>query len=96
MQPHQVHRDLYLDAELFALEMQRLWARSWLYVGHTSQVPDAGDFITAQLGAQPVLMVRQGDGGVSVLLNRCAHKGSMLTVEPRGHMGGTLRCPYHS
>ena len=96
VQPHQVHRDLYLDAELFALEMQRLWARSWLYVGHISQILNAGDFITAQLGAQPVLMVRQGGGGVSVLLNRCAHKGSMLTVEPRGHMGGTLRCPYHS
>lgn len=96
VQPHQVHRDLYLDAGLFALEMQRLWARSWLYVGHTSQIPNAGDFITARLGAQPVLMVRQSDGGVSVLLNRCAHKGSMLSVEPHGHMGRTLRCPYHS
>lgn len=96
VQPHQVHRDLYLDPGLFALEMQRLWARSWLYVGHTSQVPSPGDFITAQLGAQPVLMVRQADGGVAVLLNRCAHKGSMLTVEASGHMGRTLRCPYHS
>ena len=95
-QPHQVHRDLYLDADLFRLEMQRLWARSWLYVGHTSQVPNAGDFVTVQLGSQPVLMLRQADGGVAVLLNRCAHKGSMLTVEPAGNAGRTLRCPYHS
>ena len=96
VQPHQVHRDLYLDAELFALEMQRLWARTWLYVGHTSQVPQVGDFITAWLGTQPVLMLRQADGGIRVLLNRCAHKGSQLTVEPHGNAGRTLRCPYHA
>jgi phenylpropionate dioxygenase-like ring-hydroxylating dioxygenase large terminal subunit len=96
VQPHQVHRDLYLDADLFVLEMERLWARCWLYVGHASQVPEAGDFITAQLGNQPVLMLRRGDGGISVLLNRCAHKGAMLTREPRGNAGRTLRCPYHA
>ena len=96
VQPHQVHRDLYLDPELFALETQRLWARTWLYVGHTSQVPEAGDFITVQLAGQPVLMLRRADSGVSVLLNRCAHKGAMLTAEPSGNAGRTLRCPYHS
>lgn len=96
VQPHQVHRDLYLDPTLFDLEMQRLWARCWLYVGHASQVPQAGDFITAQLGSQPVLMLRRTDGGVSVLLNRCAHKGAMLTREPSGNAGRTLRCPYHA
>jgi len=91
-----VHRDLYLDSELFAFEMQRLWASTWHYVGHASQVPQPGDFITAQLGAQPVLMLRQADGAISVLLNRCAHKGTQLTVEPSGNAGRTLRCPYHS
>jgi phenylpropionate dioxygenase-like ring-hydroxylating dioxygenase large terminal subunit len=96
VQPHQVHRDLYLDPALFELEMQRLWARCWLYVGHASQVPEAGDFITVQLGSQPVLMLRRADGGLSVLLNRCAHKGSMLTREPCGNAGRTLRCPYHA
>ena len=96
VQAHQVHRALYLDAELFAIEMQRLWARTWLYVGHTSQVPEPGDFITAQLGTQPVLMLRQADGGVKVLLNRCAHKGAQLSVERSGNAGRTLRCPYHS
>ncbi len=96
VQAHQVHRDLYLDADLFALEMQRLWARTWLYVGHASQIPETGDFISALLGAQPVLMLRRADGGISVLLNRCAHKGAQLTLEPHGNAGRTLRCPYHS
>ena len=96
VQPHQVHRDLYLDEDLFKLEMQRLWACSWLYVGHASQAPQPGDFITAQLGTQPVLMLRQADGGIKVLLNRCAHKGTMLTLQPHGNAGRTLRCPYHA
>ena len=95
VQPHQVHRSLYLDARLFALEMQLVWARSWLFVGHASQVPQPGDFITTQLGAQPVLMLRQADGGIHVLHNRCAHKGSLLTAAPSGNTGRMLRCPYH-
>lgn len=95
VQPHQVHRDIYLDARIFALEMQHLWARSWLFVGHASQVPQAGDFISTQLGAQPVLMLRQADGGINVLHNRCAHKGSQLTNAPSGNTGRLLRCPYH-
>ena len=42
-----VHRDVYIDLEVFQLEMERLWSRTWIYVGHTSQVPRAGDFVTA-------------------------------------------------
>jgi phenylpropionate dioxygenase-like ring-hydroxylating dioxygenase large terminal subunit len=95
VQPHQVHRDIYLSDEVFALEMRELWPRSWLFVGHASQVPRAGNFATALLGDQPVLMVRQADGGVAVLLNRCAHKGAPLATEPAGHFDRYVRCPYH-
>ncbi len=95
VQPNQVHRSLYTDPHIFALEMQRLWARSWLFVGHDSQVPQAGDFITTTLAGQPLLMVKQTDGGVAVLHNRCAHKGAQLTLQPAGHAGRTLQCPYH-
>ena len=42
VQAEQVHRDLYLSPDIFTLEMQRLWARAWLFVGHDSQVPKAG------------------------------------------------------
>ncbi len=95
VQPNQVHRSLYTSPQIFTLEMQRLWARSWLFVGHDSQVPQAGDFITTTLAGQPLLMVKQPDGSVAVLHNRCAHKGAQLTLEPAGHAGRTLQCPYH-
>ena len=60
---HEVHRDVYRCPRVFALEMQRLWARAWLFVGHESQVPTPGDLVALQLAGQPVLMLRRGPGG---------------------------------
>ena len=91
-----VHRDLYVDPEVFQLEMERLWSRTWIYVGHTSQVPQAGDFITVDIAAKPLILVRQTDGSVRVLMNRCAHKGTKLVYDFAGNAGKTLRCPYHA
>ncbi|MEM5404368.1 aromatic ring-hydroxylating dioxygenase subunit alpha [Paraburkholderia unamae] len=96
VQDEQVHRDVYLDEEVFALEMERLWSRAWVYVGHDSQVPQAGDFITADIAGQPVIMVRQPDGTVKVLRNRCAHKGARLVSQASGNVGRFFRCPYHA
>ncbi len=96
VRPDSVHRDLYVDAELFELEMEHLWRNTWVYVGHDSQVPGAGDYFTTQIGREPVIMLRGSDGTVRVLANRCAHKGAKLVSAPQGRCaGGALRCPYH-
>jgi benzoate/toluate 1,2-dioxygenase alpha subunit len=91
-----VHRDVYIDPEVFQLEMERLWSRTWIYIGHTSQVPNAGDFITADIAAKPVILVRHTDGKVRVLMNRCAHKGTKVVYDTAGNTGKTFRCPYHA
>ena len=91
-----VHRDVYIDPEVFQLEMERLWSRAWIYVGHASQVPNAGDFITADIAAKPVILVRHTDGKVRVLMNRCAHKGTRVVGDTAGNTGKAFRCPYHS
>jgi phenylpropionate dioxygenase-like ring-hydroxylating dioxygenase large terminal subunit len=96
VKPDQVHRDLYLDPELFALEDERLFRRSWVYVGHASQVPNAGDFLTARIGTCPVIMIRQADRSIRVLINRCAHKGAEILSESCGNVGRAIRCPYHA
>lgn len=96
VRPDEIHRDLYIDPELFELEMEQLWRHTWLYVGHDSQIPDPGDFYTAVLAREPVIMIRGGDGLVRVLPNRCAHKGTRLASAVHGKCaGGVLRCPYH-
>jgi phenylpropionate dioxygenase-like ring-hydroxylating dioxygenase large terminal subunit len=91
-----VHRDVYVDDEVFELEMQRLWSRTWIYVGHDSQVPRAGDYATVPIAGRPTLMLRGEDGEVRVLMNRCAHKGALLVSDGCGNTGKFLRCPYHA
>ncbi len=95
VQPHQVHRSIYTSAKIFDLERQRVWARSWLFVGHDSHVPQPGDFITTELNGQPLLMLRRKNGGIALLHNRCAHKGAPLATAASGHAGRFLRCAYH-
>jgi benzoate/toluate 1,2-dioxygenase subunit alpha len=92
----EVHKDCYIDDEVFALEMEHLFANTWVYVGHASQVPNVGDFYGTTVGDQPVVMVRHTDGSVRVLHNRCAHKGVQLVPEGTGHTGKFFRCPYHA
>ena len=85
IEPGRVHRRVYTDPDLFELEMDRIFGRAWLFVGHTSQVPNPGDFITTDLGRQPIILVRHRDGSVHVLLNRCTHRGAKVVNERRGH-----------
>ena len=90
-----VHRDVYLSPALFDLEMERLWRSAWVYVGHDSQVPNAGDFLSVNIARQPLLLLRGPDGVLRVLLNRCAHKGARLVGANSGNCGKLLRCSYH-
>jgi phenylpropionate dioxygenase-like ring-hydroxylating dioxygenase large terminal subunit len=92
----EAHKDLYIDQELFELEMSQLFVNTWVYVGHASQVPKGGDFTTTTIGTQPVVMVRQADGSIKVLHNRCPHKGVKVAGEACGNTGKFFRCPYHA
>lgn len=92
----EVHRDVYVSEEVFQLEMEHMFPNSWVYVGHDSQVPNAGDYFGTTIGTQPVLLVRHTDGTVKVLHNRCPHKGTRITSETCGNTGKFFRCPYHA
>lgn len=96
VRPDCVHRDLYVNPELFELEMEQLWRNVWIYVGHDSQIPTSGSFYSTQIGREPVIMIRDTNGEVRVLPNRCAHKGTKLVSAVHGKCAGNiLRCPYH-
>lgn len=93
----EIHKHCYVDEEVFHLEMTHLFANTWVYVGHASQVPQPGDYFATTVGDQAVVMVRHEDGSVRVLHNRCAHKGVQLVNDgSSGHTGRFFRCPYHA
>ena len=96
IQPDRVHRDLYISPELFELEQENFFANTWNYVGHDSQLPEPGDYITTDIAGQPLIVVRHTDGSVRAMMNRCAHKGSRLVSAACGNTGKFFRCPYHA
>ena len=89
-----VHRSLYTDPDIFDLEMERIFERNWVYVGHDSLVPRPGDFLTTRIGSRPVVMSRDADGKIYVLRNSCGHRGAVVCVEDKGN-AELFRCCYH-
>lgn len=96
VRPAEVHKDLFISEEIFQLEMEHLFANTWVYVGHASQVPKPGDYYSTTVGTEPVIMVRDADNSIKVLYNRCPHKGVMLVHDTYGNAGRFFRCPYHA
>src|SRR6185295_9956498 len=76
-----IHRDVFIDPDIFALEMERVFGRLWIFVGYESQVAKPGDFFSTRIGTQSVVMVRHTDGTIRVLYNRCAHRGTRVVNE---------------
>jgi phenylpropionate dioxygenase-like ring-hydroxylating dioxygenase large terminal subunit len=94
VEPDRVHRRLYVDPGLFDLEMERIFTRAWIYVGHDSQVKRPGDYIATTIGRQPVVMSRHTDGRIYVLYNRCGHRGAKVVGDREGSVK-FFRCCYH-
>ncbi len=90
-----VHRSVYTDPRIFDLEMERIFAASWVYLAHESQFPDSGSFLATRIGREPVLVLRHTDNSFRVVLNRCAHKGMQLYPEDTTGRRRALRCGYH-
>jgi phenylpropionate dioxygenase-like ring-hydroxylating dioxygenase large terminal subunit len=94
VQDHRVHRRVYVEPEIFELEMARIFERGWVYLGHESEVAEPGDYKTVAIGTQPAIMSRDEDGQINVVMNRCMHRGATICQNERGN-ANYLRCWYH-
>lgn len=94
IRPDRVHGSLYSDPEIFQAELENIWYRTWIYVGHESEVPNANDFVMKSIGPQPVIMTRGADGRIHLLQNRCPHRGNEVCIAKKGR-ARTFTCPYH-
>jgi benzoate/toluate 1,2-dioxygenase alpha subunit len=89
-----IHTRAYTDPDVFEVELGRIFGKAWIFVGHASQIPYPGDYRTAYIGKQPVIVSRGKDGEIHVLYNRCLHRGSVVCRSPQGN-AKFFRCPYH-
>lgn len=84
----------YVDSRVFALESRTVFARSWQMVGRVDQVREPGQFITSDVAAEPIVVVRGSDGVLRGFFNVCRHHAAAVMTEAEGR-AQNLRCPYH-
>jgi phenylpropionate dioxygenase-like ring-hydroxylating dioxygenase large terminal subunit len=84
----------YSDPAVLAIEQERIFRRSWQYVGRTDELPGPGSFLATRVADVPVLLVRDGEHVLRAFLNVCRHRGSLL-CEGTGTRA-SIQCPYHA
>ncbi|HEY3306358.1 MAG TPA: Rieske 2Fe-2S domain-containing protein [Candidatus Binatia bacterium] len=89
-----VSAKIFVDEEIYRLEQERIYSRSWLFLAHDSEIPEPGDFVTRWMGEDPVIVWRGQDRKARVFLNVCRHRGRRVCAEDAGK-AAQLRCPYH-
>jgi len=90
-----VHRSALTSADVFELEKTRIFERSWLYVGHASEIPEKGDFRRRNVGGRPLIFIRGSDGKVRILYNTCSHRGAEVCRQDAGR-ATVFQCFYHA
>lgn len=82
------------DTELYELEMERIFGKIWVFLGHDTEIPNSGDFIVRDMGSDSVLITRDKAGEVHVMLNVCAHRGMRISTLDAGNTN-VHTCIYH-
>lgn len=84
----------YTEPRIYDRERRRIFSSSWQFVCHVSDLSEPGDFVTATVAHNPILITRARDGRLRAMHNACRHRGARVVGDCTGH-ASTLRCPYH-
>jgi phenylpropionate dioxygenase-like ring-hydroxylating dioxygenase large terminal subunit len=89
-----VSREIFVNDEIYQQELERLFTRVWLFVGHESQIPNPGDYFVSGMGEESVILCRDRAGKIHVFLNSCRHRGMKVCRYDEGNTP-VFTCPYH-
>ncbi|MBT3334343.1 MAG: Rieske 2Fe-2S domain-containing protein, partial [Rhodospirillaceae bacterium] len=90
-----ISRDIFTAQDIYDDELERIFARSWLFVGHESQVPEREDYILSRMGEESVIFNRDRNGKLHVFLNNCRHRGMRVCRYDKGN-SRKFMCPFHA
>jgi len=85
---------IFNDEELHQAEMEIIFAKQWIFVGHESEIPNKGDYVLRHIGNDPFVLVRTEDGDIKVLFDACPHRGARICRAEKGN-SSHFRCIYH-
>jgi Rieske 2Fe-2S family protein len=88
--------EYFTSQEIFRTERERIFLRSWLLVGHVSQLAEPGSYFLFELDRESVIVLRDGGGEIRAFHNHCRHRGSRLCQQATGVLGSSIQCPYHA
>ena len=89
-----ISRELYTNWDIYQAEMEQIFRRMWLFVGHESQIPKPNDYTLSRMGGEEVVVTRDVHSKVHVLLNSCSHRGVAVCLYDRGN-ARAFQCKFH-
>ena len=89
-----IDRGIFSDQAIYDAEMEKIFGRAWLMIGHESLVPQVNDFFHTYMGEDPVILTRDGQGRLHALLNMCRHRGNRVVRCDDGN-ARRFMCTYH-
>src|ERR1043165_3032673 len=90
-----ISREIFVDPDLYKEELDKVFTRAWLFIGHESLIPNPGDFYTTRMGEESVILCHDKAGLVHAFLNSCRHRGMKVCRYEQGNTS-IFTCPYHS
>lgn len=94
-QGYSLAQAFYKDPDVYQAEIKNIFLEHWLYAGHVSQIPSAGDYFTVEFDTESVIVLRTHSGEVKAHMNVCRHRGSRICLKQSGSQK-SLTCPYHA
>ena len=85
----------YTSDEVFRAEMERIFARRWLYAGRRTRLREPGSFFLYEIDKESLILLQDRTGKPRAFFNVCRHRGTRICSETSGLFSGTIRCPYH-
>jgi nitrite reductase/ring-hydroxylating ferredoxin subunit len=87
--------EIFADEDVYQVELDRIFGRSWLVVGHESEIAKNGDYMLRYMGEDEVIVNRDESGQIRVMLNSCRHRGTVVCRDEKGNSSHFV-CPFHS
>ncbi len=91
---HSLPQPFYTDEDVYEADLRHVWYKDWIYAVAGAELPKVGSYVTVQLGAYSVIIVRGADRVIRAFHNSCRHRGSRICSVARG-TAPKLVCPYH-